>query len=138
MERSLRQYSYALDQAASGPYTAVRKLHMFCTVLYTGHFSDLDPVLRQSLFASLSPKKRAVADAEVQNIAARVARFIADSFEDGSGSVEDVERLDLILLAVLNSIAATRMLIHPDSLKPISSPPAHEFFAALFRGVSRG
>ena len=100
MERSLRQYSYALDQAATAPYTAVRKLHMFCTALYTGHFSDLDPVLRQSLFASLSPKKRAVADAEVQNIAARVARFIADSFEDGSGSVEDVERLDLVLLAV--------------------------------------
>lgn len=137
IERSLRQYSNALDRAASSSRTAVKKLHLVCTALYAGHFSDLDPLLRPSLLASLSNRKRAVAEAEVQNIAARFARLIADCFEDDSGSTKSVERLDLVILEVLNSIAITRNLQHPGGGKQITRPPGHEFFHALFKGVSR-
>lgn len=135
-DRTLWQFSSALDEASNAPLTAIQKLHRVCTMLYTGHFSDLDPLLRPCLFTSLSDKKRAVSEAEKQNISARLARLVAECFEDDSGEPQGVDKLELILLGTINSLTTTRRILLPGDQGHIGAPPAHAYFAPLFRGLN--
>ncbi|MFL0355648.1 TetR/AcrR family transcriptional regulator [Erythrobacter sp. GH1-10] len=136
VSRSLRQMSQSLDQAAETRRSAIEKLQLICTSLYTGHFSDLDPLLRPCLFASLSPGKQAVAEAEMQNIAAKLARLVAECFEDESGSSHGTDKLELVLLGSLLSMATSRHITLPGDGGRLKPPPAGAYFRTVFRGLA--
>ncbi len=105
--------------------------------LYLEHSSNLEPMLRGCIYKSLPPAREAVADAEWQGIAARLARLLAECAEEGGCTDHGVEKLELILLAALRNIAVSPGLSGFPGGNPFGSAIAADYFAPFFAGLAR-
>ena len=105
--------------------------------LYSEHASNLEPMLRGCIYRSLPAAREAVAEAEWQGIAAKLAQLFAESAEEGGCVEHGIERLELILLAALRNIAASPGLSAIPGGNPFGAALAVDYFAPLFGGLEK-
>ncbi|MEE4210988.1 MAG: TetR/AcrR family transcriptional regulator [Parvularcula sp.] len=132
MEKTLNTY---LD--APGP--AMSRLHLVLTALYEGHLTDLNPLLRLSLFASLGDKDRPVVLARFRRITAGISELVASGMADGSIRPLDIGALEHLICGSV--FGATQQRLHTFGIEaelepgPLSGPL---YFRPLFFGLSAG
>lgn len=117
--------------------TAMSRLHMVLTALYEGHLTDLNPLLRLSLFASLGEKDRPVVVARFKRITAGISELIALGIADGSIRPLDIEALEHLICGSV--FGATRQRLSAFGMEAELEPglvPGPLYFYPLFFGLA--
>lgn len=126
-----------LDSIDATPGPVLHRIEAGLAKLYSEHVSNLEPMLRSCIYTSLPSAREAIAEAEWQGIAARMARLLAESSEEGGRRETQVEKLELLILAALRNIAVSPGLVGAVGGNPFSTVSATDYFAPFFRGISK-
>lgn len=135
--RSLDLMDTALARYRTHQDISVRRLHFVLTILFDGHFTDLNPLIRQSLFASLGPKDRPIALARAKRVTAGFAELIAEGASDGSIRPIDLDAIEHLVCGSL--FGATRQRHHVfglDDSGTNDTADAAAYFEPLFFGLA--
>lgn len=130
MEKTLASYL-----AADGD--AMTRLHLFLTSLFQGHLTDLNPLLRMSLFSSLGPKEKPIALARLKRVTAGMSELIARGMSDGSIRPMDMDALEHLICGAIFGATRQRMAafgMEADLEPSMISGPL--YFQPLFFGLS--
>lgn len=138
--RSLDMMEETLTTYREGNGDAATRLHLALTSLFEGHLTDLNPLLRQSLYASLSPKERPVAMARSRRITSGFGELIALGMADGSMRPLDLEAVEHLVCGAIFGATRQRLnLFGLDAESQASNPSAISaaaYFEPLFCGLS--
>ena len=134
-KRSHARILAVLEAVGKAPGPALPNIAGGLVTLYSEHTSNLEPMLRGCIYKSLPTARGAVADAEWQGIAARLASLLAECAEQGGCSDHGVDKLELILLAALRNIAVSSGLSGFPGGNPFNSANAADYFALFTLGL---
>ncbi|RFB05144.1 TetR/AcrR family transcriptional regulator [Parvularcula marina] len=137
VHHTLDMMEKALATHMSGEADAMTRLHLFLTSLYNGHLTDLNPLLRLTLFSALDEKQRPIATARFKRVTAGISELVAHGISGGSIRPVDIEALEYLICGAIFGATRQRLTafgIEADGEQGMISAP--HYFQTLFFGLA--
>jgi AcrR family transcriptional regulator len=130
--RSFGVIENSLKAQSSGASDSLEHLHMALSALYTGHYSDLNPLLRQSALVFLEDKDKAVMKAKTRRITALFAELIASGVAEGSIRHIDLDAIETLLFGTIFSATEQSAKLYGLGKSAIDDEGAESLSASQF------
>jgi len=140
-ERTCETITEALEEAKrSSHHDHLDAIEHCLRILFEGHITELNPLVRLKLLNAVDPTKRIAIEAKFKRIRASFAEAIADAMVEGSVRTIDLDALENILMGLIFAANRWRLDAMPltQSWNPTQEPIAASasYFQPLLTGFA--
>ncbi len=141
-ERSCQTIETALETSKRASHNDnLEVIEQTLRVLFEGHITDLNPLMRMNLLSAVEPVKRMTIEAKLKRLGASFSEIIAEAMLEKSARAIDVDAFENLLMGSILSASQWRLAATPlqASWKPETEPVAASaaYFQPLFTGFAR-
>lgn len=141
-DRSCDTIEKALQSAIrNSHHDTLEIIEQTISILFEGHITDHNPLLRMSLLSAVRPLKRVAIEARLKQIRASISEITAKAMMDGSARNLDLDSLENLLMGSIFGASQWRLAATPlkaswkPALEPIGASAC--YFEPLLAGFAR-